>query len=101
MPLVEFAYNDQVHPATKVSPFYADMGCHPYQGIEPLQKSNNPTAQEFAERMKKIQEETKAALKKAAEDMSHYYDKKCKDSIEYNEGDQVWLEGVNVKSDQP
>ena len=77
------------------------MGQHPYKGIKLLSTSKNLTAKQFASNMKKIRDKVGSALKKAAEDMSRYYDKKRSNSIEYNPGDRVWLKGVNVTTDQP
>jgi hypothetical protein len=99
--MAEFVYNDRVHSATKMTPFYADMGRHPYKGTAPKVQSNNPTAQEFAENMSKIREEVGSALKKAAEDITRYYNKKRNESTEYKEGDKVWLEGTNITRDRP
>ena len=101
LPLMEFSYNDKVHSSTKLSPFYVDMGRHPYKGTEPYLKSDNVTAQEFVNSMVKIREEASSALKKASEDMKSQYDKHRKDAVEYKPGDKVWLEGSNLKSDRP
>ena len=92
-------YNDRVHSATKVSPFYADTGRHPYKGTAPTRKSNNPTAQEFAEGMTKIRQEIGSALKKAAEDMKRHYDKKRSEPYNFKKGNKVLLEGTNIKTD--
>ena len=99
--MAEFVYNDHEHSATKVTPFYADMGRHPYKGTAPKITSDNPTAQEFADKMKQIREEVQSALKKAAEDMKRHYDKHQSESVEYKVGDKVWLEGTNLSSERP
>jgi len=101
LPTAEFAYNDRVHSATKVTPFFADMGRHPYKGTAPKEKSSNPSAQEFADNMRKVRDEVGSALKKAAEDMTRYYDKKHNESREYKVGDKVWLEGINITTSRP
>ena len=49
------------------------------------------------ERMKEIQEEAKAALKKAQEDMRKYADKKRSDADEYKVGDLVMLSTKDLK----
>src|SRR5215469_6394837 len=74
LPLMEFVYNDREHSATKVSPFYADNGRHPYKGTSAKLTSSNPSAQEFANNMKRIREEVSAALTKAAGEMKRQYD---------------------------
>ena len=51
--------------------------------------------------MKKIREDAEAALKEAAATMKRFYDRTKGDSIEYKAGDQVWLEGTNIRTDRP
>src|SRR3979490_1771647 len=55
----------------------------------------------FERRMKKIREEAAAALKKAGSDMKKYYDKGRQDVPQYQVGDKVYLEGLNVTTDRP
>ena len=45
----EFAYNNKVHSATKVLPFYVNYGQHPRMGIEPQRAGKSEPAKEFAE----------------------------------------------------
>ena len=97
---MEFVYNNRVHSATHVTPFYADTGRHPYKGTAPKTVSANPTAQAFAAQMTKIREEIGSALKKAAEDMKHYYNKQRQELVEYRVGDKVWLEATNIATDR-
>ena len=54
------------------------MGRHPYKGTQPkpVYQSNVQLAQDFANNLTKVQDEVGTALKKAAKDMSKYYDKK-------------------------
>jgi len=61
-------------------------------------QGNKPT---IAEQMKKIHEETKAALTMAQETMKRNYDQKKGEAWEYQIGDKVWLEGTNVTMEQP
>ncbi len=49
----KFVYNDREHSATKVTPFFADMGRHPYKGTAPKMTLQNETVQEFANGMRK------------------------------------------------
>jgi len=73
--MAEFAYNNKVHTETKVSPFQANHGQNPRMGFELRKKGRYKGAERFADRMKKVQEEAKAALQKAQEDMKQYADR--------------------------
>ena len=48
-------------------------------------------ATEFVERLKKVQEEAGAALRKAQEEMKRYVDRKRKEMEEWKKGDRVML----------
>jgi hypothetical protein len=56
---------------------------------------------EFADQMKKVHEETKAALTLVQETMKRNYDKKKGKSHNYQIGDRVWLEGTNINTNRP
>jgi len=58
----EFAYNNKVHAGTKVLPFKANSGQDPRMGFEMRKKGKYEGAEKFAERLKNVQEEAKAAL---------------------------------------
>ena len=74
LPLAEFAYNNWVHSAMHQTPFELDTGQHPQMGAEAPQTSSVEAADAFATRMSQMQEEAKAALSHAAEEMAKYYD---------------------------
>jgi len=61
---VEFAYNNKVHTGTKVLSFQANSGQDPRMGFKLRKKWRYKRAEKFAEKMKKVQEEAKAALAK-------------------------------------
>jgi len=50
----------------------------------------------FVDKLKKIQEEAKAALHKARDDMKCFADQMHAQMPEYKEGDQVWLSTKNL-----
>ena len=58
----------------------------------------NDTAQSFADKMQKVQEEVSAALEKVAADMKKNYNKQRCTGID-KIGDKVWLEGTNLSTD--
>ena len=61
----EFAVNNKVHTATKVLPFIANYGRELRMGGDIRRKEKVEKVTEFVEKMKQIQEETGAVLKKA------------------------------------
>jgi len=61
----EFAYNNKVYFSTKTSPFKANYGQDPRMGFEGRKKGKYMGVKKFVKKMKEIQEEAKAALRKA------------------------------------
>ena len=61
----KFSYNNKVHLATKVSSFEANYGQDPRMEFEGRRRRRHKAAEEFVERIKRIQKEAKVALKKA------------------------------------
>ena len=99
--IAEFAYNDKVQASTGHSPFFVNHGRHPYKGSNPRVIARNESAQQFKERMGKVQEEVGASLKMAAETMKRFYDRTKGESIAYKKGDKVWLEATNITTKRP
>jgi len=93
----EFAYNNKAHTGTKVSPFEANSGQNPRMGFELRKKGRYEGAEKFAKRMKEVQEEAKAALAKAQEDMKKYADRHRSEAVEYKVGDLVLLSTKDLK----
>ena len=57
-------------------PFKANYGQNPRMGFEGRRKRKYEAAGKFVEKMKKIQEEAKAALGKAQEEMKKFGDRR-------------------------
>jgi len=70
----EFAVNNKVHTVTKVSPFMANYERELRMEADIRRKEKVEKATEFVERIKKIQEEMGAVLRKAQEDMKRQVD---------------------------
>jgi len=66
-------------------------------GFKGRKKGKYAEAEKFVEKMKKIQEEAKAALGKVQADMKKYADKKRLDIEEYKVGDLVMLSTKDLK----
>ena len=89
--MAEFVINNKVHMATKVSPFMANYGKELRMGGDIRKKGKVESATEFAERMKKVQEEAEAALRKTQEEMKRYADRGRRETEEWKKGDRVLL----------
>jgi len=74
--IVEFAYNNKIHLAIKVLSFKVNYGQDLRMGFEGKRKGRYEAVEKFVEKIKKIQEEAKAALEKAQEELKKFVDKK-------------------------
>ena len=74
MASVEFAVNNKAHTATKVSPFMTNYGRELRMGGDIRKKRKVESTMEFVERIKKVHEEARVALKKMQEKMKRYAD---------------------------
>ena len=66
-------------------------------GFEERKKGKYERAEKFIEKMKEIQEEAKAALGKAQEDIKKYADRKKAEVDKYKVGDLVILSTKDLK----
>jgi len=101
LPLAEFSYNNRIHTATHRTPFELDTGQHPRMGTESARTSTVEAADAFASRMSQMQEEAKAALTHAADEMAKYYDRHRQPAPEFKVGEKVWLNAQNYTTDRP
>ena len=83
--------NNQVHSATKTSPFMANYGRELRIGVDIRRKEKIEKAMEFAKRMRKVQEEAGAVLRKAQEEMKQQADKGRREVETWKKGDKVML----------
>ena len=65
----EFAFNNKVHTATKMSPFKANYRREPRIGFDIRKKGKNEKAEEFVREMKERHEKARAVLVKSQEEM--------------------------------
>ena len=84
---MEFAINNKVHMATKVSPFMANYGKEMRMGGNIRKKGKVESVTVFVERMKKVHEKAEAALRKTQEEMKRYADRGRKETEEWKKGD--------------
>jgi hypothetical protein len=102
LPMGEFAYNNHVHSSSQQTPFMVDTGRHPRMGFEPNQpRSQVVEVREFVERMAKGVEEARAALMKAKDEYTMYYNRRCTPAPKFKPGDRVWLDSSDIHTDRP
>ena len=96
--LAEFVVNNKVYSATKIFPFIANYGRELKMGRNIRKKGKVEKAMEFLERMKKVQKEAGAVLKKTQEDMKRQVDRGRKEIEEWKKGDSdVEHKGLGVQ----
>jgi len=93
----EFAYNNKIHAATKISLFKANYGQDPRMEFEGRRKGKYKAVGKFIEKIKKIQEEAKAVLGKAQKEMKRFGDRRQGKGEEYKVGDLVLLSMKDLK----
>ena len=89
--LAEFAVNNKVYMATKVSPFIANYGRELRMGGDIRKKGKVEKVMEFVEKIKQVQEEAGAALKKVQENMKRQADKGRRESKDWKKGNRILL----------
>jgi len=95
--MAEFAYNNKTYSSTKMSPFKANYRQDPRMGFEMRRKGKYEGAEKFVTKIKEIQEEAKAALGKAQEEIKKYADRKRAEVDEYKVEDLVMLSTKDLK----
>jgi len=95
--VVEFAYNNKVHSSTRTILFKANYRQDPRIGFKGKKKRKYEEAEKFMEKIREIQEETKAVLGKVQEDIKKYTDRKRAEVNEYKVGDLVILSIKDLK----
>ena len=73
--IVEFAVNNNIHLVMKVSPFIVNYKREVRMRIDIRRKEKTEKATEFAERMRRIQKEAEAVLRKIQEEMKRQIDR--------------------------
>jgi len=71
-----FVVNNKVHTTTKVLSFIENYGRELWMGADIRRKEKIEKAIEFAERIKKVQEEAGVVLRKVQEDVKRQADKR-------------------------
>jgi hypothetical protein len=99
--MVEFSYNDKVNASTKHTSFMLMHGRHPWKGSEPIYRSKLESAKEFVDRIKKVQDNAKAALEKAKKAMTKRYNLRRRKAPTFEVGMKVYVKVENIKQARP
>jgi len=100
LPFAEFSHNNRVHSTTRKSPFEILMGYSPRFTVKPI----NPTAPEAEKRLeniRKLREEVSSSQAISDQAMKLARDKFGTDFPTFRMGDQVWLDGKNLRLQHP
>jgi len=95
--MTEFVYNNKTHSSTWTSPFKTNYRQDPRMAFKKRKKGKYEGAEKFIEKIKEIQEEAKAALSKAQEEIKRYTDRKRAEVDDYKVEDLVMLSTKNLK----
>jgi len=79
----EFAFNNKVHTATKMSPFKTNYGRELRMGFDIRKKGKNEKVEEFVREMKERHEEARVALVKSQEEIKRQADRSRKEAEKY------------------
>jgi hypothetical protein len=94
LPMAEFSYNNAVHSATGISPFRCLYGREPIMTPTKV-LTEVPDANDMADTLQKIWDETSVALKLAKEQMTGREPGEVPETIDI--GDRVWLDSRNLQ----
>ena len=88
---IEFVVNNKVHLATKVLPFIANYGRELRMGADIRRKEKVEKAIELTERMRRVQEEAEAVLRKAQKKMKQQADRGRREVETWRKRNKVML----------
>jgi len=100
LPLAEFTHNNSI-TTTGHTPFKVMYGYDLEFTVAPNSSSKVPAADERANEMREVRQETESTLRMVNERMKRFFDRNVKDAPEYQVGDKVWLDGSNIKQSRP
>jgi hypothetical protein len=101
LPYAEMTHNTREHLATRKSPFELVHGYKPHWPGQITGNSCIPAAEKRIDELQEARREAHAATKIAQEAMKVQYDRHRTKPLEWKIGDQVWLEGKNLKTQYP
>ena len=100
LPTAEFAYNNSIHSATGMTPFFANYGYHPRMDVDFHVKSAVPAASSFLNRLQQVWKAIMDNILASQARMIRFANGKRK-PVAYKLGDMVWLNRRNLTTRRP
>ena len=98
LPMVEFAYNNHHHPLINTTPFFTNYGYHPtLTNVLSAVQFDKPN--KWIQQIHDAQEECKHTIKQSQEVLKWVYNKWKGKNPGFKVGDLVWLEAMNLATD--
>lgn len=100
LPYAEFCYNNSIHSATKMTPFYANYGYHPGDNYpSEVKNSKVPAAETYILKLERMRKDMRETLLEAQKRMAKYYNRSVADKEpKFSVGDKVMVNGKNIKT---
>ena len=95
LPLAEFAHNNWRNETTKNTPFFLLMGYHP-RADGHYAASSSPLVEQRLDDLLRARKDALTHMTRAQQSWV-----KHRDTPKYEVGDRVWLDGRNLRTDQP
>ncbi len=99
LPLVEFAINNSVSPATGYTPFFLNYGRHPRVFLDhAMPRIATPTAKERIQQLRESLDDARTLLQEAQNRLVNQEDKHRRAPPAYKVGEKVMLSTANFKA---
>ena len=101
LPTAEFAYNNNLHTSTGVSPFKANYGFNVNFTDVPLSEKCQPSIEQRIDQIKNVQRELKDAMNLTQELMKMQYNTKIRETPMWKKCEKVWLNSKHLSTTRP
>jgi hypothetical protein len=97
-PLADFAYNNAIHPATRMTPFWANYHCHPVMQFTAQKQPSSIKLEIQADTIAAGLEETYQTLRKNLQEAQTRQTKYAgSKEVVFEVGDKVWLSTLHFR----